>query len=412
MHLHFIRVSLFLILASAILLMTGCAVNSHQFGSPALPYPPGKTPVVGEILHLPTGVFVSPEQMLAAATDTRIVYVGETHDNPASHRLQLEVLTAMADRYPGQVSLGMEMFNTEQQPVLDRWVAGEIEEKTFLKESDWYGNWRMDFAYYKDLLDFARERQIPVIALNAPKDLVAAVGETPLDEMSQDLKDRLPEMDMTDPYQRAMSEAVFADHPVGEQEVQRFVRVQTLWDEIMAANVTEELKQKGPAHRMVVLAGGNHVRYGFGIPRRVFRRLPTSYTLIGGQEIAVAEEKEVRTMDIKKPDFPLLPYDYVAFTTYESLPNDKVMLGVQMREEGGQVVVKGVMPDSSADQAGVLAGDIILRLGGTEIQEMFDLVYEVGRKEKGEESTLLVERDGEKIELPVVFKPLPEHHGG
>jgi len=384
--------------------------SSNRFGTPSLPYPPDKTPVVGDILHLPTGVFVLPKQMLAAATDSRVVYVGETHDNPASHRLQLEVLRAMADRYPGQLSLGMEMFNTEQQAVLDRWVAGEIDEKTFLKESDWYGNWRMDFAYYQEILDFAREQRIPVLALNAPKDLVDAVGETPVAEMPADLQDRLPEMDMTDPYQRAMSEAVFADHPVGEQQVERFIRVQTLWDEIMAANVAEELQRKGPAHRMVVLAGGNHVRYGFGIPRRVFRRLPVSYTLIGGREIEVPEEKQARMMDVEKPDYPLLPYDYLVFTSYESLPGDKVMLGIQMKEEDGQVVVSGVMPESTAAAAGVSKGDVILKLGTVDVQEMFDLVYEVGQKQTGDETVLTVERDGERLELPVLFKPLPEHH--
>jgi len=384
--------------------------SSNRFGTPSLPYPPDKTPVVGDILHLPTGVFVLPKQMLAAATDSRVVYVGETHDNPASHRLQLDVLRAMADRYPGQLSLGMEMFNIEQQAVLDRWVAGEIDEKTFLKESDWYGNWRMDFAYYQEILDFAREQRIPVLALNAPKDLVDAVGETPVAEMPADLQDRLPEMDMTDPYQRAMSEAVFADHPVGEQQVERFIRVQTLWDEIMAANVAEELQRKGPAHRMVVLAGGNHVRYGFGIPRRVFRRLPVSYTLIGGREIEVPPEKQATMMDVKKPDYPLLPYDYLVFTSYESLPGDKVMLGIQMKEEDGQVVVSGVMPESTAAAAGVSKGDVILKLGTVDVQEMFDLVYEVGQKQTGDETVLTVERDGERLELPVLFKPLPEHH--
>ena len=400
-----------LILLTTTVLLTGCAMpSSNRFGTPSLPYPPDKTPVVGDILHLPTGVFVLPKQMLAAATDSRVVYVGETHDNPASHRLQLDVLRAMADRYPGQLSLGMEMFNTEQQAVLDRWVAGEIDEKTFLKESDWYGNWRMDFAYYQEILDFAREQRIPVLALNAPKDLVDAVGETPVAEMPADLQDRLPEMDMTDPYQRAMSEAVFADHPVGEQQVERFIRVQTLWDEIMAANVAEELQRKGPAHRMVVLAGGNHVRYGFGIPRRVFRRLPVSYTLIGGREIEVPKEKQARMMDVEKPDYPLLPYDYLVFTSYESLPGDKVMLGIQMKEEDGQVVVSGVMPESTAAAAGVSKGDVILKLGTVDVQEMFDLVYEVGQKQTGDETVLTVERDGERLELPVLFKPLPEHH--
>ena len=77
--------------------------------------------------------------MLAAASDARIVYVGETHDNPASHRQELAVLQALDRRYPGGAALGMEMFTPAQQEVLDRWSAGELTEKEFLKTVRVYG---------------------------------------------------------------------------------------------------------------------------------------------------------------------------------------------------------------------------------------------------------------------------------
>jgi uncharacterized iron-regulated protein/uncharacterized UPF0146 family protein len=377
-------------------------------GNAEAPYPPDRNPEVGDILHIPTGVFVSQEQMLSAATDTRIVYVGETHDNPASHRLQLQILTAMAARYPGQVSLGMEMFNTEQQPVLDRWSKGELDEKSFLKESAWHRNWRMDFDYYRDLLIFAREQRIPVVGLNATKEMVEAVSETPLDELEPDFRDQLPRMDLADPYQKAMSEAVFADHAAGKQQMDRFHRVQTFWDEIMAENIVSTLSEQGTAHRMVVLAGGNHVRNGFGIPRRVFRRLPVSYTLVGGRELEIPEEKRDRLMNIDVPDFPMPPYDYLVFTEYESLPGKKVKLGVRMKEESGQVVVVDVAPESSAAAAGVKAADILVQIDGAEINEMFDLIFEIRKKREGDEAVLVVEREGNTLELSIVFKPLPE----
>ena len=383
-------------------------MTAPSFGTPEEPYPPTTQPAVGDIIHLPTGTYVTAEQMLSGATDARIVYVGETHDNPASHRLQLQVLTAMAERYPGQVSLGMEMFNTSQQLVLDRWVAGELDEKNFLKESAWHTSWRLDFDYYRDLLLYARDQQIPVIGLNATKELVKAVGETPLDELPAELREQLPEMNLDDPYQRAMTAAVFTDHAGGNNELERFQKVQTLWDEMMATNVVKELSARGEGHRMVILAGGNHIRYGYGIPRRVFLRHPTSYTLIGGREIVVPEEKRDRLMDIDPPDFPMTPYDYLQFTEYESLPGDKVKLGVRMKEEEGQVVVEDVVEGSSAELAGVLSGDVLVKMDTTEIKEMFDLIFEIGRKQTGDEALLVVERDGEQIELTVKFQPLPK----
>ena len=160
--------------------LTACTMTPHPIGNPETPYP-DSDPAVGDIVHLPTGVKVTAEQMTAAITDARIIYVGETHDNPASHRLQLQVLKAVAERFPGQVSIGMEMFNPSHQEVLDKWVAGELSEKDFLKDSDWYSNWQMDFAYYSDLLHYAREAKIPVVGINVSKELrqeVAASEES------------------------------------------------------------------------------------------------------------------------------------------------------------------------------------------------------------------------------------------
>jgi S1-C subfamily serine protease len=149
------------------------------------------------------------------------------------------------------------------------------------------------------------------------------------------------------------------------------------------------------------------VRYGFGIPRRVFRRLPTSYALIGSHEAHVAEEMKYRMMDVQMPQFPMVPYDYEVYVAYEKLPGEPVKLGVRMEEKDGRVVVQEVIAGSTAEKAGVLAGDTILALDGEAITENFDLVYAVGQKLKGDKGVLEVERGGEKLKLDVEFMPLP-----
>ena len=45
-----------------------------------------------EILHLPTGLKVSFDQMQDAISSSRVIYIGETHDNIEAHRVQLEVI--------------------------------------------------------------------------------------------------------------------------------------------------------------------------------------------------------------------------------------------------------------------------------------------------------------------------------
>ena len=402
------NLSLFIMLCTAFFSLTACTMNQHSIGNPEAPYPPAINPAVGDFYHLPTGVKVTAEQMNAAVTDVRIVYVGETHDNPAAHRLQLQILKAMAKRHPGQLSLGMEMFNTSQQQVLDQWVAGELSEKEFLKSSSWFNNWRMDYAYYKEIMDFAREQNIPIIGLNATREMVKAVGRSALDALGEETRSQLPDFDLNDPYQTAMAEAIYADHGQGDKMLEGFLRIQTLWDETMAENIVRTMKEKGPDHRMVVLAGGNHVRFGFGIPRRVYRRLPTSYLLVGSRELVVPKEKQDRLMDVDMPRFPMVPYDYMAYTEYESLPGERVKLGVRMKEEDGKVIVEAVVPDSTADKAGVLAGDVIVSLDEVLISDSFDLIYEIGGKFLGDKATLRIKRKDLEKELLLTFITLPD----
>lgn len=394
-----------------LLTLPACTMSRQPIGNPQEPYPAADRPATGTIRHLPTGVEVSAERMLAVLAEARIVYIGETHDNPAAHRLELQVLRAMAERYPGKLSLGMEMFTTGQQAVLDRWTAGELDEKAFLKESAWHSTWRMDFEYYRDILLFAREHGIPVIGLNAPKELVKAVGMQPLEELDEETRGQLPEMDLAEPYQRAMTEAVYTGHGEGKKMLDSFHRVQTLWDEAMAESVVRELQTRGEEQRMVVIAGGNHVRFGFGIPRRVFRRLPVSYRTVGVHEVTVPKEKRDRLMDIDLPVFPMVAYDYLAYVDYESLPGKRVKLGVRFKEDDGRVVVEGVVENSTAGLAGVLAGDTLLQLGDAGISDAFDLVYEVGRHREGDSALLRVQRAGEELTLPLTFVPMPEGTG-
>lgn len=397
----------------SVILLGGCSVLNMTHQDPELPYPPNRAPQVGDVLHYPTGLFVSPEAMFQSLADARIIYVGETHDNPASHRLERDVLQAVADRWPGEVALGLEMFTPAQQESLDAWVAGDLSEKQFLKQSGWYTTWRMDFSLYRDLLNLARDRKIPLRGLNAEKDLVRAVGRHELDQLSPEQRKQVPELDLNDPYQNGLVKAIYGGHSAGNAMLDGFRRVQTLWDETMAQNVADYLKQPGNEKmHMVVVAGGNHIRNGFGIPRRVFRRLPTSYVLVGSKEIVIPKERQDRLMNVQIPAFPMPPFDYQVYTKYEIHDTGKVKLGVMLGEDEGKVTVGGVAPNSNAERAGLQQGDVILRIGDQQVKESFDLVYEINQLKPGAERTLGIERDGKPLEMKVVFeKSVPHKHG-
>jgi hypothetical protein len=95
-----------------------------------------------------------------------VVLLGETHLDDVTHRFELAVLEGLAKRREGKVVLSMEMFERDVQGVLDRYLAGEIDEAAFLAESRPWGNYRPD---YRPLVETARARKLPVVAANAPR---------------------------------------------------------------------------------------------------------------------------------------------------------------------------------------------------------------------------------------------------
>ena len=67
------------------------------------------------------------------------------------------------------------------------------------------------------------------------------------------------------------------------------------------------------------------------------------------------------------------------------------------------MLLSGVRPGGPADNAGLQRGDLIVELSGREIRDIYDLMYVLRQARPGEESTVVVERDGERIELAVTF---------
>ncbi|KAB2960132.1 MAG: M20/M25/M40 family metallo-hydrolase, partial [Thermoanaerobaculia bacterium] len=67
------------------------------------------------------------------------------------------------------------------------------------------------------------------------------------------------------------------------------------------------------------------------------------------------------------------------------------------------VLLANVRPDSPAEKAGMQRGDILIELDGREIRDVNDFVYVLRRARPGERASAAVLRDGERVEMEVVF---------
>lgn len=373
-----------------LLAVSGCT-PPQPLGQADNPYPLPQPIALDTLVHLPTGTQVTTAQMMTAIATDHLVYVGETHDNPASHRLQQQVIEAMHTQHGNRLAVGMEMFHADQQPVLDRWIGGELEEKQFIRQLDWYQNWRIDYAYYRDILNLLRQRRIPIVALNA----TAAQKQQARQQVAQTTQAPL------DPYYQATLRGYFAGHDAGSQQIDTFIRIQSLWDDTMAQSVVSYLSQH-PDHRMVILAGGNHVRYGFGIPRRVFQQLPLPYSLIGNEEIEIDPAKQAKLMDVELPSLPLLPFHYLLYNRYEALP-PRMQLGVRLEQQAEQVVIVGIVEHSLAERYQLQSGDIIQQLAGQPVQDVFDVIYAISQLGSGDQLPVTLLRDDQALSLTITF---------
>ncbi len=391
--------------------LTGCAAFSGQAARPSAerPYPPKGVVKADDIYHLPTGLQMSFDGAMDVISGARLICVGETHDNIHAHRVELAVIRDLARRFPGKVAIGMEMFREPQQEALDRWTKGELTELEFLKASKWHENWGSDFGYYRDILDFARDNRIDVIALEPPKELERQVSRTGLDNVPADIAAMLPVAAPPDPYQRAMMKAVYGAHLPSEGMFEAFFRVQILWEESMASRIVEYLRSpRGEGKKMVTLTGGWHVRYGFGVPKKTLRRMPMPYAIVLPDEIAIPEGKESQLMNVDLPEIPLLAGDFEWMVPYEDLEKERVRMGVTIAEHEGEVIVEAVEDGSPAAKAGIPHGSVIVSIDGNRVTDLEDVFYIVGAKRVGDKAAVVVRVDGVARTLEVTFAKMPK----
>jgi uncharacterized iron-regulated protein len=126
--------------------------------------------------------------VVAASRSNDLIFFGELHNNPISHWLQLELGKALAADSLTSLVIGAEMFEADQQILLDEYFAGHISRTSFEAEARLWTNYKTD---YKPLLEFAKANDIPYIATNIPRryaSMVYSKGLESLDTVSADGK--------------------------------------------------------------------------------------------------------------------------------------------------------------------------------------------------------------------------------
>lgn len=304
--------------------------------------------------------------VIESAAAKKIVYIGEYHDRFSNHTVQLQIIRALHARNAG-LAIGMEMFQRPFQKTLDDYINGAIDEREFLVQVEYYKRWGFDYNLYKPILDFARQARVPVIALNLRKEITEKVSREGMDALTEEERKELPrETDFSDEDYRHRIRQVFEQHKNAESKnFDFFLQAQVLWDETMAESIDEYFK-KNPDRQMAVIAGGGHLVYGTGIPKRTFRRNGLSHTII------------LNDGDIERniADFIIFPQPL------EGMTAPKLM--ATFKEEQGRILFNDFVKDSPARAAGIRADDALVSLDGVAVKGIPDIRTALFFKSKGD----------------------------
>ncbi len=228
-----------------------------------------------------SGETLTTEKFLPKIYNENMILLGEHHENAEHHKWQLALLKSLYKNNPRLV-IGLEMFPRRMQPLLDQWISKKINQDEFIKKSEWDDIWSFDFDYYLPLLSFARDKQIPLVAINVDRALLKMTGKHGWDNIPK--QHRLGISDPAKPAKAYVKQLAvsFSGHYSDPSRITktaflRFVQQQLLWDRAMAEALASA-KQANPHKQIVGIVGSWHIINGHGIPHQL-RSLGVDKTL-------------------------------------------------------------------------------------------------------------------------------------
>ncbi|MBT0016665.1 ChaN family lipoprotein [Vibrio alginolyticus] len=250
-------------------LLTGCSsythTNSHATSAEV-------TSFYDYQLYTPSGEHIALSKLPIELQQADVILIGEWHTHAGVHRFQTDMLKQLTS-YDRSLALSMEQFTRDKQPVVDAYLRGEIGEQYLMKQANAWPNYESD---YRPLVEFAKQKNLPVIAANAPKSIVRCIGRQGLDyinKLDDDERMFIAQAINTgsSPYKEKFMASMHHGKP--EQTEKQFA-AQVTWDETMAESIVSYLDDN-PGAQVVHVAGKFHTEQGLGTAASILSRNPS-----------------------------------------------------------------------------------------------------------------------------------------
>lgn len=203
-----------------------------------------------------------------------VVIIGETHDNLRAHELQRAIVEDAANSFP-KVALSLEMLETDEQPIVDAYLAGEIDQAAFEERTgsrDWGAKDRWK-DFYQPAIDEVKAVGGRVVAANAPRRYVrmartegfAALAALPPAEQALVA---VPKTLTPGRYRERFDEFMSGD----PETVEALYRAQQTWDATMARSIARAMD--AGEGKVIHLVGSFHSDWDGGLVDQLRRLKP------------------------------------------------------------------------------------------------------------------------------------------
>lgn len=345
-------------------------------------------------------------KLLTAMAARDVVLLGEFHDEDDDHRWQVQTLAALHFLRPNMV-IGFEMLPRRTQPVLDRWVAGELTVKQFLEQSEWDKNWSVPAELYLPLFQFARINRIPIVALNFDQKLSKAIAEKGWDAVPETEREGVGR---AAPPVKAYVELLlesYREHAAmrGKDGAQtpktsaHFIESQTAWDRAMAEVLARQVMARTTGDKPLVVGvmGSGHIRFGYGVPHQL--------RALGVKNVGTLIPLDVDS-DCSQTRTGLADAVF-ALPKQASAKPDPPRLGVSLEDSDGGVRIAQVMAGSLAERTGLKIGDRLIEVGGVPSKKIGPVITSIRRQPGGSWLPMRIQRANETFDMVVKFPPEP-----
>jgi uncharacterized iron-regulated protein len=205
--------------------------------------------------------------MLQEALQADVVFFGELHDNPIAHWLELELTKGIFNDKGKKLILAAEMFETDNQLLIDEYFTGIIKESSFEGEVRLWNNYKTD---YKPLLDFAKNNGLKFIASNIPRryaSVVSSGGFEALTKISPEGLDYIAPLPVEyDPeltcYKDMLSMGSSIGGPMAQKVNENLPKAQAIKDATMANSIVRYYQ---PGQTVIHFNGSYHSDRYMGI---------------------------------------------------------------------------------------------------------------------------------------------------